>query len=508
MPKLRPFKNVRTARPSRSLFDLSYSKQLSCDMGQLIPIACDEVIPGDKLKIWNQLLIRMNPLVAPAMHEINAYVHWFEVPYRILWDGWEEFITGGVDGDDSSTVPRWDPTGNNYDLHSLWDYFGFPVDIIPAGALPLDFPRRAYCEIWNQYYRDETLQTELDITDLTNDLVLLRNWSKDYFTSALLTELRGTPPALPITGMGAAEWDTSAITDGVPASGQFNYVESLVADPTIKLNGSTQARDNFIDALNNNTVDLSGATTFTVSDLRLAFQIQKWMERNNRGGVRYKEFLQMHWGVTVSDSRLQRPSYIGGMKVPIIISETLQTSETTVNSPQGNLGGHGVAIDNGFVGEVFIREYGLVMGILSIMPVPMYTQGVDRQWLRRTRYDFPFPEFANLSEQAIEQAELYATAVANENTAIFGYQGRYDELRTKRNMAVGLMRDDTGLAHWNLARIFSSSPDLNEDFIKCVPDKRIFAVTDEPGFIVTAQNIIRAVRPIPVVGEPGLIDHN
>ena len=235
----------------------------------------------------------------------------------------------------------------------------------------------------------------------------------------------------------------------------------------------------FYTALQNNTVDLSTASTFDIADLRLAFQIQKWMERNARGGVRYTEFLRAHFGVAPRDERLHRPEYIGGSKSPVIMSEVLQTSSTDLTTPQGNLAGHGISAQDQFCGSYRAAEFGLIMGIMSIMPKPAYSQGINRQWLRRSKFDFFFPEFVGLSEQAIEQAEIYATDVASANTTIFGYQGRYDEMRTKDNMVVGEMR--TTFDYWHLARQFSSAPLLNSSFITCIPRKDIFAVQNMPG---------------------------
>ena len=272
-------------------------------------------------------------------------------------------------------------------------------------------------------------------------------------------------------------------------------------------NGSWKPYDSATKGLlENNTIDLSTATTFNVADLRLAFQIQKWMERNARAGARYTESLQAHFGVSPRDERLQRPEYIGGSKTPVIVSEVLQTSSTDATSPQGNMAGHGVSVASTFCGKYRATEHGLIMGIMSIMPRTMYQQGMDRQWLRRSRYDFYFPEFANLSEQAILNCELYATSNEATNKAIFGYQGRYDEMRTKRNMVCGQMRST--FDYWHLGRIFSTAPALNSTFLLCVPDKRIFAVPSEPGFIVQFANLIKAWRPMPIQSDPGLIDHN
>ena len=490
------YEHVGGLHPGRSVFDLSYEKKLTCDMAQLIPIMCDEVVPGDFFQIGNQAVVRFQPLVAPILHEINMYVHYFFVPYRILWDDWEDFISGGIDGQFSDPVPEWEPTDTT--VGSLWDYFGFPTGVDPAGAYPLDFPRRAYNLVYNEYYRDETLQTEVV---LTNETILNRAWEKDYFTSSLPWQQRGTAPALPISGTTKALWQSSDInspfvesTNVGVNSGKF-VVNSLFA-------GS------LLTALNLNTVDLSTASTFDIADLRLAFQIQKWMERNARAGARYTEFLRSHFGVSPRDERLQRPEYIGGSKSPCIISEVLQTSSTDATSAQGNLAGHGITVSDAYCGKYHAKEFGLIIGIMSVMPRSAYSQGIDRQWLRKTKYDFYFPEFANLSEQAIINAEICATGVSSHNLDIFGYSGRYDEMRTKNSMIVSQMRGT--FDYWHMGRQFDplSPPVLNADFIECVPRKDIFAVPSEPGLIINFGNVIKAFRPLPYMAVPGLIDHN
>ena len=363
----------------------------------------------------------------------------------------------------------------------------------------MDFPRRAYNVIYNEYYRDETLQSEVLET---NELILNRNWEKDYFTSSLTEQQRGTAPALPVTGISHAIFPASSF--GVSATGTNMHLNTGSSIDVNMAGGAALLKALF----DNNTVDLSSATTFDIADLRLAFQIQKWMERNNRAGVRYTEFLKAHFGVSPRDDRLQRPEYIGGSRAPIIISEVLQTSETDT-SPQGNLAGHGISLSQSFAGKYHAQEYGLIMGIMSVMPKPCYSQGINRQWLRRTKFDFYFPEFANLSEQAIENAEICAKDTdATHNTGLFGYQGRYDEMRTKDNLIVSEMR--TVYDYWHLGRIFdpATPPVLNSSFITCIPRKDVYAVQNVPGMIISFGNLIKAFRPLPVTAEPGLVDHN
>ena len=377
------FQNVAGVRPGMSVFDLSYTKLFTCDMGQLIPVMCDEVVPGDIFKIGNQSVIRMQPLVAPVLHEINAYVHYFFVPYRLLWDQWEDFITGGKDGQDVSTLPLWIPAATPT-VGSLWDYFGFNLEKPTDTSAPLWFPLRAYNLVWDEYYRDENLQTERGWFATT---VAIRKWGRIIFTSSLPWQQRGTAPALPISGTTHAIFPTSAFSTGTAS---FPVQLSNSPADTKFFTGNIIASQNAKAALDSNTVDLSSATTFNVADLRLAFQIQKWMERNARAGARYTESLQAHFGVSPRDERLQRPEYIGGSKSPVIISEVLQTSSTDAISPQGNMSGHGVSASATFCGKYRATEHGCIIGILSIMPRTMYQQGHDRQWLRRSRYDFLF----------------------------------------------------------------------------------------------------------------------
>ena len=339
--------------------------------------------------------------------------------------------------------------------------------------------------------------------------LLHRCWEKDYFTSALPWQQRGTAPALPITGTGSAVWSANAFTN------TFISAEDT-ATTNVSISQKKFYNQNFAGqialktALDNNTVDLSQASTFDVSDLRLAFQVQKWMERNARSGARYTEFLRSHFAVAPRDDRLQRPEYIGGSKCPMIISEVMQTSGTesttgTQKTPQGYLAGHGISVGAQFAGKYTATEYGLIMGIMSVMPRSAYQQGINRQWLRKTKYDFYFPEFAHLSEQAVTQEEIYASASKTENEKIFGYQPRYNEMRSKDTMVCGEMRKDFN--YWHLGRIFDSAPVLNSDFVTCNPSKRVFAVTDENvnGLIVNFANKITAIRPLPVEELPDLL---
>ncbi len=498
------FQNIKNLRPGRSVFNLSYSKLFDCHHGELIPIMADEMVPGDSFKIGNEIVVRLQPLVSPVLHEINVYVHYFFVPYRILWSDWEKFISGGLDGNDETVLPRW--TSPNTDKWSLWDYMGLPIGVDPTGALPVRFPKQAYNMIYNEYYRDQNQITEVG---LEQGVILKRAWEKDYFTASLPWQQRGTSPALPISGTIEIDGIDRQITvnntaDATQRTIKIETTKNLETDVAPSGGGAMRWIDPSL------SVDLGSAITFDVQDLRLAYQIQKWLERNARAGVRSVEFLKAHFGVAPKDERLQRPEYIGGSKSPIIVSEVMQTSATGLTggtTEQGNLAGHGITADMNYCGKYRALEFGLIMGILSIMPRTQYSQGINRQWLRETRYDYYFPEFAHLSEQAVQRAEIYASAVEAENQTIFGYVGRYDEMRVKMNMAVGGMAYGQDLAYWTLAREFGSAPVLGQTFIECngstVSQSRIFAHgTTAPGFIVHIGNKITAVRPLPIEGNP------
>ncbi|WNK15096.1 MAG: major capsid protein [Microvirus sp.] len=548
------FSHTGGANPRLSKFNLSYDKKFTADMGLLYPILHDEVLPGDRWRIGNQIVIRFNPLVAPILHQIDVTTHYFYVPYRILWDKWEEFITGGVNGDYIGSPPVYVPSipadPNNAGTAgtaegTLWDYFGFPTDIanMPEATstafannfvnddnLPRAFPQLAYNLIFNEYYRDQNLtQTEIKPT---NNKLLRRAWRKDYFTSALPFQQRGVSPAIPLTIAGSAQFPSfpnnlmhrAGKVEGLDNDGT-TYLDTTTSNTSngagyYYLSPSSIARNDppfnktlvdnvalnqsLINHLNQNQLDFTESSTIDVAGFRVAFQLQRFLERNARAGVRYTEFLKAHFGVSPNDSRLQRPEYIGGTKSPVIISEIRQTSSTDTTSPQGNLAGHGISADSGHAGNYFAQEFGIIIGLMSITPKPAYSQGMPRQFMRMTRYDHYFPEFAQLSEQAVLSREIYYDKTA-EDKEVFGFQPIYQELRYKPNLICGQMR--TTLDYWHLGRNFISRPLLNTSFIECRPSKRILAVQSEPAFIVWFGNHISALRPMPKHAEPGYVDH-
>lgn len=541
------FNNLDRPRIARSALDLSHEYKTTFDMGQLIPILAMETIPGDVISnLGVAAVLRMQPMLAPILHTMKLRYYAFFVPYRILWDDWEEFITGGEDGDFVGTLPLFNPDAftasiaNVTAVGSLWDYLGYnPVGgttNIHATCQPLDFPRRAYVRIWNEYFRVPGIQDELpENVGVVGEVYqpLFRNWTKDYFTSALPFQQRGTAPALPVFGSGKAAFNMPfsnhtalaqqdirmlavAKTGGVFAAnpGITGGVSPGIGGDNIEWENDAAAMTKINQVLSaGNTVDGATFSSVDIADLRLAWQTQVWLERNARGGARYTEQLRMRYGTEPLDARLQRPEFIGGYTSPFLFSEVLQTSASDSQpSPQGNMAGHGISVAGGMLGSYRVQEHGLIMILACTDPAPAYQQGIDRPWLRRTKLDFPAPEFVGLSEQEIFNAEVYNQNVTNDPNGIigrtpFGYTGQYNEMRYLPNRVTSEMRNT--FDYWHLGRKFSSLPLLNSDFVSIKPDlpelKRIYAVQNVPGIIGSFGIRITAVRPIPYMAVPSSI---
>lgn len=572
---------IGPARPGRSAFDRSHLKLFDCSIGQLIPVLVEDVQPGDIVEIANANVIRAQPLVVPIYHRLEVFSHTFFVPYRLLMQDWERFITGGSSGDLTTRLPtviegyQW--SGNVViSRYTLWDYFGFPIadvengDTLPSNSMGwtsapdvLDLPWRAYWAIWRDYYRDSNHQLNFpnpkspyagdvnpsnipcgdDFTEQLSSLdaycsqgvsqdgfwvsnqVAYRCWAKDYFTSALPWQQRGTSPAIPISGTTSAQWlanqfhsSTSMppINTKAPVWTNLNPPEDDVFMWGDTATGTGPAdglySKNLRKFFNSNTVDFA-TTGVDISDLRYAVQVQRWMERNARGGYRYNEFIQAHFGVSPRDERLQRPEYIGGSRQPVIISEVLQNSATVEDSPQGNFAGHGMSVAQSFNGKYRVQEHGIIMTIMSIMPEAVYQQGIPRQWRRKTRFDFYSPEFAHLSEQEILKSEICWLKDPIDNTR-FGFQGAFDEYRTAQSVVCGKMATDLNM--WTLSRLFDGVPSLNEAFLTTEQmsknRREAWAVPGvvhdlEGQFFVQWRNIVKMLRPMPYLPEPGLMDH-
>lgn len=557
------FNHVKGLKPRRSRFNIGYGKAFDCDMGQLIPSMVKFMVPGDVFTMHQEAVIRTKaPLRSPAFAELNCYSYTFFVPLRILFgesvqnaEGWydweikdhdfEKFITGGRTGNDVSVVlPRWVPTGtdivndnwngiasgssgSNVDdvnvtvkdngLYSLWDYLEFPVGVIPNGAYPLDFWKRAYNLIYNEWFRDENVMPPVQVE--YNDRVLQATWKKDYFTSMLPWQQRGTAPQLPVSGVLPVTFDMEGgILGKVDSPYLYPYIVPLNHDRT-KVVINTSNSSSLADGAYSNTdtlasvsgsVDLSNAATFSVADLRVAFQIQRWMELNAKCGSRLVEYLRANYGTAPSDDTLQRPMFIGGCKSPVVITEVLQTAADG-NDGVGSMKGHSISADRNYMGRFRANEFGVIMTLSVIRPKAMYHQGIDRENLYDNRFMFFNPAFVWLSEQLVMAAELYAqdsgNVDANGDPVGIGFQGMFNELRTSQNKVCGALRGGQSLSFWAMTRTFQNLPTLNGQFLKCIPNKDIFAVTDEPAFVCYFNNRITAYRPLPVDAQGGYIDH-
>lgn len=530
----RAYQHVGGLRPRKSVFNNSHAVLLDCDMGKLIPTCVIECVPGDIHTIKVEAVVRFHPLLRPILHEVFLRTLWFFVANRTIMDErtmqelgdngtWENFITGGDDGNDDTSLPLWTPPAGGWQKYSLADYFGLPTGVVPTqDSMPIALPKRAYNFIFNEYIRDQNLQDKVSLDD---DQVKYICWEKDRFTSALYDTQRGDRPAIPLQGLtsvsfnGGRQYSNTTFNIGM-AGNSFGDVTSSINNnsrPFINLQsvspswGSSMAGDvgdRFIQWINNNSLNMSQAVTFDTVDMRRLFQLQKYLERNMRAGARYAEQIPARFGASVQDYRLQRPEFIGGTRTPIIVSEVLQTSESSDQSKQGHMAGHGITAESRYVGRYRCNEHGYILGLSVIMPRAMYVQGIRRDWQRRTKFDFLTPELVNLSEVGVKNSELVVTGTARDDQ-IFGFNGIYDEYRVRESYVCGDMRDT--LNFWNLARTdynSSSPPSLNENFVKCIPDKRIFAVQSVPGCILHIANLIRSVRPLPIIAEPGLIDHH
>lgn len=517
---MKQFESISIRKPKNSVYNLSHERKLTMSMGDLVPIFCEEVLPGDKFRVNTEILMRLQPMIAPVMHRVNAYVHYFFVPNRLIWNDWEKFITGGRLGQDTPLFPTINGQSDYakdtglIGVGSLADFLDFPVQMIGDTSYPMipisQLPFRAYQRIYNEYYRDQNLEPEIDIplgsgpldwADLTdNDLLKLRKraWEKDYFTSALPFAQRGDEVLLPVQG--------DAPVTGIP---HYQTKIANVWDDSVNADLGTNLLGDSVDLTINKptrissglTADLSEASATTISELRRAFALQRWLEKMARGGSRYVEQMLYMFGVRSSDARLQRSVYLGGGKLPVQISEVLQTSKTDT-SPQGNMSGHGftAGVTNGF--KKYFEEHGLVIGILSVIPRTGYMQGMPKLLTKTDRFDYYWPDFAHIGEQEVKKYELYYDPALNTNNDTFGYQPRYAEYRYKFDKVNGEMR--TSLKQWHMANDYSAQPSLNNTFVKANPTTRIFAVesADWHKLIVDIYFDFKAIRPVAKYGEP------
>lgn len=550
----------------RTKFDRSHVYKTTFDSGKLIPVFVDEVLPGDTARMSVNYFARLATPIKPIMD--NIYLDWFFffVPNRLVWEHWQNFCFEQEDPDDSTdyvipSVTFCENSENAY-IGSLFDYFGLPINTSGCLSGISALPFRGVYLIFNEWFRDENLQKSVKIqkgdTNEVLDAARLndqpswvfesgtkyrrgfacppRGKRHDYFTSALPWTQKGPGVSIglagtaklvdpsPVSGyfvqqsnnsLGAAQLSEDGGVHGIyTGSGTLKYLGGYtVSIAGHSVNGSgaatVTAQPGSSWLSKSSYADLDSSSIFTINSLRTAFQMQKFYERLARGGSRYTEVLRSFFGVVSPDARLQRPEFLGSFTKMVNVNPIAQTSATDDTSPQGNLSAYGVtaAKFHGFT-KSFV-EHGYVFGFVCARADLTYQQGINKMWLRSTVYDFYWPTFAHLGEQAIELREIYAQG-SEADTTVFGYQERYAEYRYKPSQITGKFRSSvTGgnLDVWHLSQFFKNAPTLNEEFIiENPPIERIIAVPSEPEFLLDVGFRYTTVRPMPMFGTPGLVD--
>lgn len=545
------FSQVPKTEIPRSRFNRSHGLKTTFDSGYLVPILVDEVLPGDTFNLRATLFTRLATLISPIMDNVYLDTFFFFVPERLVFENFQRMCGEQENPDDSTDFlfPTLNAPSGGFAVGSLADYFGLPTGVnnLEVRAEPF----RCYNLIYNEWFRDENLQdsvpfTKADSDQISNYSLLRRGKRHDYFTSALPWPQKGPGVELPFGGNANVVSDgylrfrtepvsvptlsgltntycnyNDSVSDvmlGVPYPNDNNFV-NIVSGKSLSYSGisSTPSQQVVTDIRSSSplayqsglSVDLSSATSVTINQFREAFQIQRWYERAARGGTRYTEILRSFFGVVSPDARLQRPEYLGGSSRRIDISVVPQTSASDSTTPQANLSAFGVGINNksGFT-KSFV-EHGWIIGLVNVRADLTYQQGINRMWSRRTKFDMYWPTFAHLGEQAVLNKEIYAQGNTTDDEA-FGYQERYAEYRYFPSQVTGKFRSTyaQSLDFWHLAQKFDSLPTLSSQFIEDNPPiERIVAVQDEPQFLLDAYFDMNCVRPMPVYGVPGLVDH-
>lgn len=540
---------------SRSTFDRSHSVKLSFNVGDVIPFYVDEVLPGDTFKVKTSKVVRMQPLVTPIMDNIYLDTYFFFVPNRLTWSHWREF-------NGENTKSAWIPTTEyevpqltapegGWSVGTLADYFGVPTGVpgLSVNAMPF----RAYALIMNEWFRDQNLMDPLNIPidDATvvgvNTGVYVTDVAKgglpfkaakyhDYFTSCLPSPQKGPDVTIPVgevgpypvvatkdmidptkfagTGLGWMMWNKGGVDEPVlkltSYTGTGSGVPLTGSDGT---GGVNFPSDSGIVPANLWAIDNGSAVAASINQLRMAFQIQKMYEKDARGGTRYIEILKSHFGVTSPDARLQRPEYLGGNRIPVNINQIVQQSQTTDQSPQGNPVGLSMTTDTHHDFKKSFVEHGFVIGVMVARYDHTYQQGLERFWSRKSRFDYYWPVFANIGEQAVKNKEIFAQGTA-EDDEVFGYQEAWADYRYKPSRVAGEMRSQyaQSLDVWHLADDYEQLPALSDEWIRedsSVID-RVLAVTSRNSNQMWADIYIQncTTRPMPMYSIPGLIDHH
>lgn len=510
------FSQTPSVQTPRSTFDRSHGHKTTIDFDYLYPVFVDEGLPGDTYNLSMFAQGRLATPIWPVMDNMFLDTFFFAVPYRLLWENWERF--NGQQDNPSDSIDYLIPTATSpastgYDFGSIYDYMG-----IPPGVPDLEHSSlflRAYNLIYNEWFRDENLQDSVTVNkgdgpDLSTDYALLKRGKRhDYFTSCLPFAQKdfGNPVRIPLgttapvigSGLNTPSFIVGADTRTLQADGTAN----------VAMNGTSANGQGLFWQDPSLSADLTEATASTINELRTAFQIQKMMERDARGGTRYVEILKSHFGVTSPDFRLQRPEYLGGGSSDVSIQPVPSTFNSETDRPQGSLAGYGTLRVNGQGFTKSLTEHCVVIGLVCARADLTYQQGLHKKWSRSTRYDHYFPSFAHLGEQAVLNKEIYAQGTAEDDN-VFGYNERYAELRYFPSMITGQFRSQnpTSLDSWHLGQDFANLPTLSPQFIvQETPIDRVVALPDEPDILLDIYFRLKHARPLPTYGVPGMIDH-
>ncbi|UPW41958.1 major capsid protein [Dipodfec virus RodF1_56] len=547
---------------SRSRFDRSSSYKTTFNVGDLVPFFVDEVLPGDTFSIDTSKVVRMQTLLTPIMDNIYLDTYFFFVPNRIVWEHWRELMGENTQSawlpEIEYSVPQITSPEGGWSVGTIADYMGIPTGVsnLSVNAMPF----RAYALICNEWFRDENLTDPLNIpvSDATvvgsNGNVYVTDVAKggmpfkcakyhDYFTSCLPAPQKGPDVTIPVGSLEAlpvvtGEDHPSALGSGSlhltgfpqSGSGQISYPLGFSSknpgnaggDPYPHLVSGTSSSTGFSGNSNVRPVNLwaewqgsgSPLVAATVNQLRTAFQIQKLYERDARGGTRYIEILKSHFGVTSPDARLQRPEYLGGSRIPININQVVQNSGTPSDgTPQGTVAAYSVTTDSHSEFTKSFVEHGFVLGLMVARYDHTYQQGLDRFWSRKDRFDYYWPVFANLGEQAVFNKEIFAQGT-DEDDEVFGYQEAWADYRYRPSRVTGEMRSTyaQSLDVWHLADHYEKLPSLSDSWIRedSKTVNRVLAVSDNISAQLFCDIYVRclATRPMPLYSIPGLIDHH
>jgi len=523
----------------RSSFRMQTTHKTTFGAALLIPVYCQEVLPGDSFNVSMTAFSRMATAIYPVMDNLHLESFFFFVPCRLVWSNWQKFMGEQANPGDSISfsIPQIVSPAGGYPRLGIFDYLGLPctpnlgANVISVNALPL----RAYNLIWNTWFRDENLlnsrpQNTGDGPDAYTDYVLQRRGKRhDYFTACLPFTQKGTAVTIPLVGNANVKTNATDLVTGAQSPLRFLGSAAGAAPTSNVAYGIGSGTSNFTASgltpvavgvtvyPSNLYADLSTATATTINALRLAFQTQKLLERDARGGTRYTEIVRSHFGVTSPDARLQRPEFLGGGHSPVHISPIVQQTQTGVTggaTPMGTLAGIGtnLAINHGF--SRAFTEHGYILGMVNVRADLGYQQGIRKLWSRATRYDFYFPVFAMLGEQAVLNKEIYSDGSAND-ALVFGYQERWAEYRYHPSMVTGYFNSTnaTPLDAWHLTEKFTSLPTLNSTFIgdnsASVVTRAVAAgaAADNQQFLCDMFFDQKVARPMPLYSVPGLIDH-